>query len=118
MSRPLRVNNRRLRYLSKEEISSLLDAADDILQPIVLAALHTGLRRGEMLALTWRDIDLRQGVVRVVHRKKGERREIPMNRTLRETLEGLPRRVDSDIVFPAQSGQTRQPSGAIPAGAA
>ena len=105
--RPLRVNNRRLRYLSKEEISSLLDAADDILQPIVLAALHTGLRRGEMLALTWRDIDLRQGVVRVVHSKNGERREIPMNRTLRETLEGLPRRVDSDIVFPAQSGQTR-----------
>ena len=30
--RPLRANNRRLRYLSKEEIRSLLDAADDILR--------------------------------------------------------------------------------------
>jgi integrase len=47
--RPLRANNHRLRYLSLEEIHRLLQAADMVLWPIVLTALHTGLRRGNSL---------------------------------------------------------------------
>jgi integrase len=45
--RPLRVNNRRLRYLSHEEMARLLEVADAELRPLVITALHTGLRRGE-----------------------------------------------------------------------
>jgi integrase len=103
--RPLRTNNRRLRYLSHEEIGRLLAAADAILRPMVLVALHTGLRRGEQFSLTWQDIDFRLGVLRVLHTKNGERREIPMSRTLRDTLERLPRRLGSDHVFPGRTGR-------------
>jgi integrase len=103
----LRVNNRRLRYLSQEEIWRLLDAADEVLCPLVLVALHMGLPRGKMLALTWPDVDFRHGVVRVLHSKNGERREIPMNHTMRATLEQISRQVDTDLVFPGQSGQAR-----------
>ena len=84
--RPLRVNNRRLRYLSQEEIRRLLAVADDHLRPMLITTLHTGLRRGEMLALTWQGIDLTLGVIRVLHTKNGERREIPMSHTLRGTI--------------------------------
>jgi integrase len=105
--RPLRVNNRRLRYLSQEEIRALLAVVDDRLRPMLITALHTGLRRGEMFALTWPEVDFRHGVVRVLHTKNGERREIPMSQTLRATLERLPRRVDTDIVFPGRSGHQR-----------
>jgi integrase len=99
------VNNRRLRYLSQEEMARLLDIADDVLFPVLITALHTGLRRGELFALTWQDIDFKLGVIRVVHTKNGERREIPMTDTLRTTLHHLPRRLASDYVFPGKTGQ-------------
>jgi integrase len=102
--KPLRVDNRRLRYLSHEETPRLLRVADEDLRPLLITALHTGLRRGELFALTWQDVDFRLGVIRVVHTKNGERREIPMTNTLRETLLKLPRRLASGYVFPGKTG--------------
>jgi integrase len=103
--RPLRVNNRRLSYLSHEEITRLLSAADDILRPMVRVALHTGLRRSEQFSLTWQDVDFKLGLIRVLHTKNGERRELPMSVALRETLQQLPRRLGSDHVFPGRTGR-------------
>jgi integrase len=102
--KPLRVNNRRLRYLSIDEIERLSMVADDILRPLLTAALHTGLRRGELFALTWKDIDFKLRIIRVLHTKNGDRREIPMTDTLRETLRRLPRRLDSEHIFPGKTG--------------
>jgi integrase len=101
----LRVNNRRLRYLSLVEMRRLLAQADEALRPLLITALHTGCRRGELFRLTWPDVELTRGVIRVVDTKNGERREIPMTETLRATLQHLPRRVDSAYVFPGQRGQ-------------
>jgi integrase len=53
--KPLRVNNRRLCYLSREEMDRLLTVADEQLRPILITALHTGLRRGELFRLTWQE---------------------------------------------------------------
>jgi integrase len=54
------------RYLSAEEVGRLLEAArGDRLQPLIVLMLGTGLRRGEALALHWRDVDLAAGLVRV-----------------------------------------------------
>ena len=57
--KPLRAAIRRLRYLSEEDSGRLLAAADEVLGPVVVVALHTGLRRGELFALTWQDVDFR-----------------------------------------------------------
>jgi integrase len=103
--KPLRAENRRLRYLSHEEITRLLAGAGEILRPLVIVALHTGLRRSELFSLTWQDVDFRLGVIRVVHTKNGERREIPMTDTLRDTLLRLPRRLASEYLFPGKTGQ-------------
>lgn len=52
--------------LTPEQIVEFLDAARaDRLYAMYLLAIDGGLRQGELLALTWKDIDLEQGTVRV-----------------------------------------------------
>lgn len=94
-----REENRRLRYLSTEEIRRLIAAAAPHLRPIIIFALNTGCRRGEILNLTWDRVDLRHGFIYLTETKSGKAREIPINQTLRAVLEKLPRRIDSDLVF-------------------
>lgn len=95
----LKANNARLRYLSKEECVTLIDACDSHLKPIVITALSTGMRRGEILSLKWDNVDLRHGFILLDRTKNGERREIPVNDTLRDVLQGLTRRLDIPYVF-------------------
>lgn len=104
----LEENNRRLRYLSKEECHTLIDTCVDYLKPIVITALNTGMRKGEILSLKWDNIDLNNGFILLESgmTKNGQRREIPINATLRATLEELykgtakkPRRIDVPFVF-------------------
>ena len=57
----------------------------------MLAALHTGFRKSELLSLTWDDVDFRRGVitVRAAYAKNGEGRSVPMNKLLTETLKAI-----------------------------
>ena len=99
----LEENNRRLRYLSKEECHTLIKSCANHLRPIVITALHTGMRKGEVLNLKREDnLDLKHGAygfILLKNTKNGERREIPINKTLRETLDGLIPRLDVPYVF-------------------
>ncbi len=92
-------NNRRLRYLTKEECQALTDSCDKHLKPIVITALNAGMRRGEILKLKWDNVDLTHGFIHVVDAKNGERREIPTNTTLKLTLLSITRRLDTPYVF-------------------
>jgi len=92
-------NNRRLRYLSFDESSELLNVCDKHLKPIVEFALNTGCRRGEILGLTWGRVDLKHGFILLDDTKSGQRREIPINATVREVLQGIVRRLDVSYVF-------------------
>lgn len=105
----LEENNRRLRFLSKEECQALINACDKQLKhlkPIVIMALNAGMRKGEILNLKWDDVDRVHGFILLSHTKNGERREIPINATLLSTLEESyrgttkrPRRIDVPYVF-------------------
>lgn len=92
-------NSKRLRYLSQEECWALINACEGHLKPIVITALSTGMRKSEILKLKWKNVDLRHGFISLEETKNGERREIPINNTLRSTLQGLPRRLDVPYVF-------------------
>ena len=95
----LEENNRRLRYLSKEECQTLIDARDRHLRPIVVIALNTGMRKSEVLLLKWDNADLKHGFLLLEMTKNGERREIPINETVREEFQNLTRRLDVPYVF-------------------
>ena len=77
-----RVERREMTTLTSEQSAQLLDAVQHshIYWP-VLIALTTGARRGEVLALRWRNVELEQGTVRIVEsleqRKTGLRFKSP-----------------------------------------
>jgi integrase len=59
------VRGRRERIASPEEAQKLLTALPERDRPIWATALYAGLRRGELMALRWEDVDLAAGVIRV-----------------------------------------------------
>jgi integrase len=97
-------NNKRLRYLSDDEADRLMDACQRSsvaaeLVPIVTLALHTGMRQGEILTLKWNQVDMRNGLILLSDTKSGERRELPMNDTVKAIFRTLPERLDGGKVF-------------------
>jgi len=83
----------RVRWLEPEEEVRLLEACSKSrtkhLAGVVRAALETGLRRSELLDLTWDRVDLSRGVIRLEITKSGRRREVPMRQAVYELLVGL-----------------------------
>ncbi len=90
---------KRLRFLSIEEAQGLISVCEPHLQPIVITALHTGMRRGEILGLKWENVDLQHGFILLSETNNDERREIPIDETLKKTLHSLPHRIDTPYVF-------------------
>lgn len=85
----------------------------DHLMPMALLALNTGMRKGELTALTWDDIDLSNKVltVRAGYAKSGEARHIPLNsealtvlRTMRKHQSGQGRLFDVGSITKAWKG--------------
>jgi integrase len=71
-------------YLTSAESRALVEACDPGTRDVVLAALHTGMRRGELLTLRWRCVDLvrRELVVEAETEKAGRGRVVPMTTVL------------------------------------
>ena len=95
----------RLRYLAGEaDAERLLQASDSSLRPIVLTALHTGMRKGELLGLTWDLVDMTHGFIRLKQTKNGKARALPFNETLWSVFSGLRTRPDVPWVFHDTAG--------------
>ena len=95
----------RLRYLSGEaEAERLLQACEGWLRPIVLTAIHTGMRKGELLGLTWDLVDMTHGFIRLKQTKNGKARALPFNETLWSLFSGLQTRQDIPWVFHDATG--------------
>ena len=97
--------NDRCRYLKEEEIQRLLVACPAYLRNIVQGALLTGLRKGDLLALKWSDVDLERRILYFNERKKGGKRgEKVLSGDLVELLRGIDRN-GSDYVFTGPQGE-------------
>ncbi|MEQ1845347.1 MAG: tyrosine-type recombinase/integrase [Nitrospira sp.] len=109
-----RENNKRDRWLSFEEEAQLLQACAPWLHDLVTFALHTGMRMGEILELSWQGVDFIRRTVMVFRSKNGERRTIPVNETvlylIKQKAKGrhlsLIKQVDvsGDFVFSSKTG--------------
>jgi integrase len=79
-------DNKRLRFLEKEEMEALISNCCRHLKPIVIVALHTGMRRGELLHLKWHDVDFKRDIIYLINTKNSEKREVPMNDIVKTAL--------------------------------
>lgn len=106
------------RYLKDHERTALLDAcqrsSSDALYLAVVLALSTGMRRGELLTLEWRDIDFARRSITLRHTKNGERRSVPLCSPAHEMLAARHEtaRTDTPLVFPGD-GNPARPDGPI-----
>jgi integrase len=108
--RKLRVDNKRKRYLSADEETALiaqLTGRRKHLRPIVLLALGTGMRRGELLGLRWQHVDFQRGVIHVVNTKSNHDRLVPMSHQVRQVL--LTHRPSSKGEFVFTTKKTKRP---------
>ena len=100
-----KVKNNRLRYLEKEEAQRLIDNCSGYLKNIVIIALNTGIRRGEILGLKWADIDFNRRIIYLLDTKNGDRREVPVNKTVMQALIDQRKHKDSPYVFYNNQGK-------------
>ena len=97
----------RVRFLSDEERSSLLEACKKSFNPylytVVVLALSTGARKMEILGLKWKDVDLKLHRIVLHETKNGDRRVLPLQGhafSLMESYHKI-RQTNCDYVFPS-----------------
>lgn len=101
----------RVRFLTDPEREALLAACQKSELPelylIVMLALTTGMRRGELLGLRWPDVDLERRLIVLHKTKNNERRSVPIMPDVTASLRehAKVRRLDSDLLFPGNKGR-------------
>jgi integrase len=88
----------------------LFPECTDWLYTFIAIALNTGLRVGEVCALTWQDVDLKNRVIKVRSDEdfttKGKRdRAVPLNGFLHDVLKKAPRHINNSRILFTRAGE-------------
>jgi len=98
--KPPRGRDRRLQPGEEER---LLDAADagrnPLMRPLIIIALETAMRQGELLSLTWENVDLERRLAHLPLTKNGDSRDVPLSTRAVSVLRELTEGATSDRVF-------------------
>ncbi|MDG5469848.1 site-specific integrase [Deltaproteobacteria bacterium IMCC39524] len=98
----------RVRFLDEDERDRLLEtckeSSEPLLYPLVVLALTTGMRRGEIMGITWKDVDFERKRILLHKTKNNERRAAPLVGPAHVLLKELSkvRRLDNPYVFPGK----------------
>lgn len=99
-------------YLTNAQLKKLIKAIDDdenlTARAIMKLALFTGMRRGELFKLEWRDVKFESNILEIRDPKGGPSQTIPLNSLAREILENYSRTPNTQYVFPGQDGKQRK----------
>ena len=105
-----KTDNIKTEDLALDQLESLLDAITEarsgspawrLAANMILLALYTGMRRGEMFRLQWNDIDTNKSFIFIRDPKGGTSQKIPLNDMARAVLESQ-ERTKSKYVFPGR----------------
>ncbi len=93
-----------VRFLSDDERKRLLEACkahSDKLYTLVVVALSTGARKGEIMSLRWQDVDTKKGAMTLHDTKNGEVRLVPLQGLALELVKNLGkiRNLHTDLIF-------------------
>lgn len=107
------LNNQKTEDLTPEQLNNLIATIESTKHKkagqMMLLALYTGMRRGEIFNLKWEHIDWHRGFINIVGRddglgaKSGQCERIPLNDLARQLLLSVPKG-QSRYVFPGKSG--------------
>lgn len=102
-----KIRNARNRRVTDREIDDLVEALEAIERYDIIAvirfALQAAMRRGEILTLEWRHVDLQRRTAHLPRTKNGYARTVPMTNGAMEVLLKQPRTFDSKLVFNVSS---------------
>ena len=92
-----------------EEIETLLAGCGRgrslLMAPIIRFAIETAMRRGEIVAVRWAEVDAQRKILHIPVTKNGHPQTIPLTPTALEILAALPS--DNDLVFPVSGNAIR-----------
>ena len=95
------MNRNRIRRLTETEEKILLDSAEKsqsvMLKNVIIFAIETGLRLGEIINLNWLDID--KNVATIRQTKNGISRQIPLSKIAIKSIENLPKHISKNQIF-------------------
>jgi integrase len=101
----------RERRLSSDDLNRIAQALRSTrnpwIEPAIQFAIATGLRRGELLAMRWSDIDPQRRLLAVPQTKTGEPRVIPLTTAAFALLSTLPKQECDDRVFALSANALR-----------
>jgi len=98
----------RVRFLDDDERERLLEACrksnSPNIYPVVVLAISTGMRQGEIMNLRWKDIDLKRRRIVIHETKNNERRSVPLTGLAHQVMKDFSkvRRLDTEYVFPGR----------------
>lgn len=75
--------------MTLEEFKKVYDEASDFLKPILVTAIITAMKRGEILNLKWNNLNFEGNYILVEEAKNNEPRYIPLNKELKELLKSV-----------------------------
>jgi integrase len=106
-----RVNNLRTEDLAPGQLEKLLEVIEQEpnrqIADLMLMALFTGMRRGELFRLKWDDIDWQREFINLRDPKSGQDQRVPLNEAARDLLSKHPHVEGSPYVFPGRGGRQR-----------
>lgn len=85
----MKEDNYQIRFLTKQEEVELFKYLPEYMVPIVTCALHTGMRKTEILTLKWSNISFDTSYIVLLETKSGKKREIPISKKLLKVFKEL-----------------------------
>ena len=98
-----RENNERARWLTEDEEKRLLESSPEWLCEIIVFALNTGLRQGELLSLEWNRVNLFRKTILIQKTKNSKPKTVPLNQIAMDVIlrksEEKVRRIKNDFLL-------------------
>jgi integrase len=97
-------SNARKTTIPIKDYIRLVDVAHNHLRPVIITAMNTGMRKGELRQLQWDHIDMKKGFIRLPAdlTKEGTAKIIPINHHVKAALNALPYALKHGFVFTFQ----------------
>ena len=90
-----KLEKKRMPVLTAEQVRQILNVCNVREKAIIMLFVDTGLRRAEVCALNWEDVDISSGLVKIIRGKGGKSRSVVIGATTRRALLAYRRTIET-----------------------